>query len=279
VSDQMSADRVRPSAVTISSYLLYLAALLQVIYAICQFAVLGTVQRVFEDAFAGTEAESVAGFSAIIAGVLPAVFFVLLAAALAILAVYNNRGRNGSRITTWVLGGLLLCCSGVSLAGSAIGSSFNFGSGSSDPDVPDQAEIQRRLNDELPGWFNPVSLTISVVTLLALLGALILLALPASNAFFRKRPAGWEPPVPGAAYPGYPSYPQSGGEPGYPPTTGSPYQPGEPPLPPPPGATPPGQPPPGGAPPPPPPGGAPPPPPPGGAPPPPPGGAPPPVDR
>lgn len=247
MSDLTSAERARPSTVTISSYLLYFVALLQLIGALTAFAVVGTYRRVFNDAFAGTEAEGAGNTIATISLVIPVVFGVLLAAGLTILAVFNNRGRNGSRITTWIVGGILFCCSGFGLLGNALGGAMDFGSGSSDPNVPDQQEIQRRLNDELPGWFNPVTITLAVLTVLALLGALILLALPASNAFFRKQPAGWEPPVPGSEYPGYPS----SGTPPYP--GSSPYQPGEPPLPPPPGSTPPPPPPPGGAPPPPPP--------------------------
>jgi hypothetical protein len=231
VSDLTSADRVRPSTVTISSYLLYFVALLQLIGALTTFAIVGTYQRVFNEAFEGTEAEGAGSTIAVISLVVPVVLGVLLAVGLIVLATFNNRGRNGSRITTWVIGGILLCCSGFGVLGSAFSSSMNFGSGTSDPNVPDSAEIQRRLEDELPGWFNPVSITLSVLTVLALLGAIILLALPASNAFFRKQPAGWEPPVPGSAYPGYPQ------EPGYPPSS-TPYQPGEPPLPPPPGSGP-----------------------------------------
>ena len=237
MSDLTSAERARPSTVTISSYLLYLVALLQVIGALVAFAIVGTYRKVFNEAFAGTEAEGAGNTIATVSLVIPVVLGVLLAAGLTVLAVFNNRGRNGSRITTWIVGGILFCCSGFGLLGSALGSTFDFGSGSTDPNVPDQAEIQRRLNDELPGWYGPVTITMAVLTVLALLGALILLALPASNAFFRKQPAGWEPPVPGSAYPGYPST-------GTPPYPTSPYQPGEPPLPPPPGSTPPGGPPP-----------------------------------
>ena len=44
-----------------------------------------------------------------------------------------------------------------------------------------------------------------MLSLLALLAALILLALPKANEFFRKPTAGWEPPVPGASYPAVPA--------------------------------------------------------------------------
>jgi hypothetical protein len=233
VSDLTPVDRVRPSTVTISSYLLYFVAILQLISMITVFAVLNDYRRVYEEAFEGTEAEGMGGTIGAISLVAIGVIGVLVAAVLVILATFNNRGRNGSRITTWILGGIWFCCSGFGLLSNALGSSMNFGS-SSDPNVPDQEEITRRLEEVLPGWFTPVSIIIGVLTVLALLAALVLLALPASNAFFRKQPAGWEPPVPGSAYPQVPGYPTS------------PYQPGEPPLPPPPpGGNPPAGPPPG----------------------------------
>jgi hypothetical protein len=163
--------------------------------------------------------------------VIVSVVGLLFAIAFVVLAIFNNRGKNASRIVTWVLGGISLCCSGVSLAGSAFSSSMNFDSG--DSDVPDASEIQRRLEDALPGWYMPVTITIAVISLLALLVALILLALPPSNAFFRKPAPVWEPPVPGAAYPGYPPVTQAPA-PGAPPAPGtaSPYGPGPEPTPP-----------------------------------------------
>ena len=64
--------------------------------------------------------------------------------------------------------------------------------------------------------------------------ALILLALPGSNEWFKPRSATWEPPTPG--YPVMPgsSYPTSP----YPTSQYPPHQGGEPPLPPPPTAPP-----------------------------------------
>src|SRR6185436_7231411 len=88
--------------------------------------------------------------------------------------------------------------------------------------APSQSEIQSRLNDALPSWYQPVTMTVTVIILIAILATIILLALPASNAFFRKQPAaqGWDPSVP------YPTYPPAG-QPGYPPV-GQPGYPGQP---------------------------------------------------
>lgn len=230
----------RPGTVTISSYLLYLYAALGVIGAIIGLSVMGTITDVYREAYEGTSAEGTEAFvtgTTIVVGVIS----VLFAAAFVVLAIFNNRGKNPSRIVTWVLGGISLCCSGTSLASSALTGSMNFDTGQND--VPDASEIQRRLEDALPGWYTPVSITLAVISLLALLAALILLALPPSNEFFRKPAPAWEPPLPGAAYPAYPPVQQgtAAPAPGVPPAPGAPPAPGQAPPPaqtPPPGQTP-----------------------------------------
>jgi hypothetical protein len=229
------AAPARPSTVTISSYLLYLYAALGLIGVVIGLSVIGTTSDVYREAYEGTSAEGAEAFvtvTSIIVGVVGLIFAI----AFVVLAIFNNRGKNASRIVTWVLGGISLCCSGVSLAGSALSGSMNLDSGQND--VPDSAEIQRRLEDALPGWYTPVSITIAVISLLALLMALILLALPPSNEFFRKPAPAWEPPVPGAAYPAYPAYPPATAAPapGVPPAPGTVAAP--PPAAPPPAAPP-----------------------------------------
>ncbi|MEH1014880.1 hypothetical protein V6U90_17435 [Micromonospora sp. CPCC 206060] len=210
---------------TVSSYLLILFALLQVLGLIVTLSVLGRMQDVYRDAFAGTSMEGAETITTF-AGIGAAVIGLLFAIGFVVLAVLNNRGKNASRIVTWVVGGIALCCTGFSLVGTAIGNSMG---GQTSGDVPSQDEINRRLEAALPSWYEPVSTLLTVLSLLSLLVALILLALPASNEFFRKPQQVWEPPVPGATYPGYPphgapGYPQSG-EPGYPQTPGQPGYP------------------------------------------------------
>jgi hypothetical protein len=193
--------------VTISSYLLYATALCQLASLVITLAYLGTQQRVLRQA-GGATAD--AATTNAIATVVALVVGLLIVAALVVLAVLNMRGRNAARITTWVLGGLSLCCVGAGSAATALLSSVDTtGSGTVSP-----AELQRRVDAALPAWYGPVTNTLAVLSGLALLGALILLALPPSNAFFRKpAPAGWTPtpPYPGQPYPGQPypgqSYP------------------------------------------------------------------------
>lgn len=219
------AANARPSTVTISSYLLYAVAAILVISGLLSLTTLGDTTDVYRDAYAGTAAEGTEGI--VVAGiVVVVVVYVLLALGLVTLAVLNNRGKNVARIITWVVGGLGVCCVGFGLIGSAASSSF--GAPATTGDMPDPNEVQQRLNDALPGWYTPLSTTLGVLALLALLGALILLALPASNAFFRRpQNAGFEPPLPGSSYPGYPNTPGSS-DPGYPQGPGHPQGPGYP---------------------------------------------------
>jgi hypothetical protein len=218
------ASRVRPATVTISSYLLLVVAGVTLITAVISLSTIGTVTKVYRDAYRGSQLEGVETI-AIVSSVAGAVVNVLFAVGLVVLALLNNRGRNPSRIVTWVVGGLSLCCTSVALGGTAVSGSFTMSSGGSGG--PDPAELQRRLQAALPGWYMPVNLTLSALSLVVMIVALILLALPASNEFFRKAPPGWSA---GPTYPAYPtaSYPPPAGPaPDAGPVEGLPAHPGQ----------------------------------------------------
>jgi hypothetical protein len=214
----------RPATVTVSSYLLWVTAAIALLDTILTLSVVGRMTDAYRDVYAGTAAE---GSEAVIVAVsvVGVVINILFAAGLAILAIFNNRGRQGARVTTWVLGGISLCCSGLGLAGTALTSSMNFDSGSTGG--PSASEVERRLSEALPSWYEPVSTTLAVLSLLTILAAMILLALPASHPFFRRpAAAGWDPsmpyPYPPAGTPAagqqYPPYPG----PGFPPSPPAP---------------------------------------------------------
>jgi hypothetical protein len=198
---QPPAPRTRPTTVTVSSYLLYLTAAVSLITAVLSFSEVGAIAEVYRDAYAGTSGE---GAEAVIVAtsVIGAVVNIIFAAGLAVLAVFNNRGRQWARITTWVIGGISLCCSGLGVAGTALTGSMNFDTGNG----PSARQVEQRLAEALPSWYTPATVVLSVVALLAILGAIILLALPASNAYFRPAQAAWDPSMP-YPYPGPPQYP------------------------------------------------------------------------
>jgi hypothetical protein len=214
------APRKRPTTVTTSSYLLYATAALSLIGSLISLTAVGTTSDVYKAVYEGTPAQGTEGVI-VIALVAGLVINLLFAAGLAILAIFNNRGRQGARITTWALGGVALCCSGIGLAGTAATSTLQ---SSGTAGMPSQRELQDRLNAALPSWYEATTRTLSVLMLLALLAALILLALPASNAYFRAmKQGGWDPSMPYPIYPGQQPYP---GQP-YPGQPGQPY-PGQP---------------------------------------------------
>lgn len=222
------AQRVRPSTVTISSWLLYLVAAVQVVSAIATFAGIGQIREIYTDAYAGTDMEGVGETTVTIGIIGGSVVALLLAVGLVVLAIFNNKGKNASRITTWVIAGIGVCCTGLGAAGSAFTGSMGSTGGAN---VPDPAEVQERVNEAVP-WLEPSQMITNVIALLALLAVIILLALPPSNDFFRKPAQQWEPPTPGGGYQAYPAYPQA---PGAPPAAAGPGTP-----PPAPGQTPPG---------------------------------------
>lgn len=208
-----AGDKSPPTTVRVSTYLLWLVAAVSLITAVITISVVGRMSDAYRDLYAGTAAE---GSEAVIVGasVIGVVISVLFAAGLVVLAIFNNRGRNGARITTWVIGAISLCCNGFGLAGTALTGSMNLDDGSGGPSA---AEVERRLSEVLPSWYDPATITLAVISLLALLGAMILLALPASNAYFRKPAAGaWDPSLPYPYPGGQPPYPAPGQQPPYP---------------------------------------------------------------
>jgi hypothetical protein len=225
--------RTRPTVVTVAVWLLFLVAALQLISVVIELSQAGTIADATEAAYRGTGDEDTMRTGAIVGAVAGAAVSAVLAIAYLVLAIFNNRGKNPARITTWVLAGLGVCCGTIGVVVGAASGTFNVGGG--DNNGPDPADVRRQVNDALPSWYSPLTIALGVIVLLALLAVIILLALPPANEFFRKPQPVWQPP----AYPQAGGYPQPGGYPApgtfYPPPA-APPAPGIPPPPPPPGA-------------------------------------------
>ncbi|QOC95058.1 hypothetical protein D0Q02_11820 [Micromonospora craniellae] len=214
---------------TISTYLLLLFAVCQLISVIVSLTTIGTVREVMDEAYSGSTVEGAEslGNLTVVMTVATAIFLLVVALALFGLGLLNLRGKNGARIATWIVGGIMFCCTGFSLL-SGLASGMSMPGGETSGDMPSAEEIQRRLEEALPGWVTPVSLLLGVISLIALLAALILLALPKANEFFRKPTQQWEPPMPGGSYPNQPGYPPAPGYPGGGPSAPPPGAPGQP---------------------------------------------------
>jgi hypothetical protein len=190
--------RARPATVTASSWLLFFVAALYVATFVGIIATMSTVMDIYRDIYAGTDLEGTEGIVAASSVVVGAVWLVI-AIGVVVLAVLNNKGKNASRIVTWVLGGLALCCSGALLALEGLLTDMQ----APDVDGPDPAAVQRALDAALPDWYNTLGWVTSIGSILALIAALVLLALPASNEFFRapRQPPYEPPPYPQPPYP------------------------------------------------------------------------------
>lgn len=200
VPDQPPA-RQRPTVVTISSALLFLVAAIYALGFLILLPQIGAVSDAYEEVYAGTDfegSETIGTIAFVGAGAIT----LLLAGGLAVLAIFNNRGKNPSRIVTWVVGGVLLCCLGIGLAAQGVMSGIEVDSGSG----PTQSEVENALTNALPSWYGTWEVLSTVISVLSLIGAIVLLLLPASNEFFRKPPEVFEPPQ----YPPPPPPPPAG---------------------------------------------------------------------
>jgi hypothetical protein len=195
---QPPAAPSRPSTVTAAGFAMYALAFLQIASVPLAIAVVGPTKDAMREAL-GTSSEADAMVTATNIGV-----YIGIALALAftvgwvVLALLDLRGKQVARIITWVLSGLFLCCVGFSLLGSAASLG---GGGSGTINGVSQADLRQRVLDAQPSYYRPLSLVSYALEAVLVLAVIILLALPASNAFFRKRPADvWEPPLPGTPY-------------------------------------------------------------------------------
>jgi len=204
----VGADRRRPAVVTAAGYLLYVVAGLQAAGTVVGIVTAPGVLDTLDARYATDPDHDVVMTAAKLSLGISIGINVLLTAVLFVLAIFNLRGRNGMRVTTWVIGGLGALCLGCATVGSVTGSAYQ-------QNATGSHAAKINVNDVLPRWAEATSLTLGIASLLGLAVAIILLAMPASNDFFRKPRMGLD-----MGYPGYPPlgvYPTSGVRPPDPP--------------------------------------------------------------
>lgn len=248
--------RPRPAVVTAAAALMLLVTFLSVVSAILSLLVADDIRDavITELDNQGVDQVVVDSMSGIftIVTVVSLGFAGLIAATLAVLSIFVLRGANPARITTWVVSGLFLLCGICQLAFQATG---QYTASGEDMEVDAEA-INRAAELATPGWYTPLQISIIGLELVSFVAIIVLLALPAANAFFAKPVPQWHPPAEyggpyppsGPTMPGgpMPTTPMSGGPmPGGPmPTPPAmpgqpPYGPPQPPVPPPSGDAPP----------------------------------------
>ena len=139
-----------------------------------------------------------------------------------VLALFVSRGNRSARIITWVLGGLgVLCMACVQFASAVAPTVMTSAAGSGDEQLQTFSDYYKVVADHTPGWQVALSTALGILSLVALILVIILLAVPSANEYFRREQQLWVPPtVPsGAGFPQYPP-PATPQNPPYPPTPG-----------------------------------------------------------
>ncbi|MFG1927652.1 hypothetical protein [Cryptosporangium sp. NPDC048952] len=159
----------RPTTVTAAAGLLVGEAVLLLISVVYGLINRDTVQDAV-DKYLDAQNVSTTGTagSGTFGSVISTVFSLLFAAAFIGLALGVLRGANVARIISWVVSGLALCCVSVGTAGTAL-----------------------LYTDYLPGSYLTITYLLTFIELVGFIGIIVLLALPASNAYFRKPVAGF----------------------------------------------------------------------------------------
>lgn len=204
--------RTRPAVVGAAVALLYAIAGLLLVNAIIGAINNGNMKAAMDEVYSGVEGGDTA-VSVVSASLwVSVVLNVLLAVGFVILAIFDGKGKQGARVTTWVFAGIgALCCGCGSLANGLTSNLNNMvDSQGTKTNAPTASEVQAVVDAHVPSWYGPVSTTIAILLALACIAVIVLLALPAANPFFRKEPEVWLPPTAWT--------PEQGGTPGYPAT-------------------------------------------------------------
>jgi hypothetical protein len=195
--------KARPTVVNVAVYLMWGVVAAQVVGLILSYLPNEQLDRAVDEFMAAhPDYPDSSGFESLITIPISLVIIV----GLGVLAVFVGKGNQAARVTTWVLSGLgVLCIGCLSILAAAAPTLLNSAGDSA------EAQLQREYFDMLmantPGWLAFLITALNVLVLLALIGVIILLALPAANDYFRKQQETWVPPsdLTGG---GWPSSPQ-----------------------------------------------------------------------
>ncbi len=150
-----TAPKLRPSTVTIASYLIYANAATATVEVL--------IKAVFHNDLRPPGAPPVPADAATVGTILG----LSIAAGIAALGYRCAKGGRVARIVTWIVLGVMLCAgtlASTAIVGGALGGTLSY----------------------LPSWYLVTTATIQAIYLLTAIPTVILLALPASNAYFRK---------------------------------------------------------------------------------------------
>ncbi|GIJ22255.1 hypothetical protein [Micromonospora lutea] len=209
----------RPAAVMLAVATLAVMALGALVFAMIGLASIdGTVDRFRSTAGAEADPGQVDAVVGLLRAsvVVSAVLSIFAGLLLVVLTLGLAARLPAARVATWVVAGLgVFCgCGGLVtlIVQRAVPLEFRDNLGT--------AELLALVSDAHPAWWIPLTAALSIAQVLGYLVVAVLLALPAANAWFRRRPAPQRP-----ASPHQPSTPPFGH-----PSAAPPYQPPTPPY-------------------------------------------------
>ena len=198
----LAPEARRPASVTAAAVIMMVGALFGLINGIATLAAASTVAEDFRRRGVATGAppQTVRDLSdGVRAGLLAnGAAAVVLAAIIGLLAIWVLRGSNVARILTWIVLAAGCCCGGCG-AGATFGT---LREGNVDLKVENVSDATARalgqaLQDSLPSWLTLSTGGLGCLQVLLYLVVAGLLALPASNAYFRRPALAWQPPEAG----------------------------------------------------------------------------------
>jgi len=210
-----SPARTRPAVVSAAVFSLFAVAALEVVSVVLALLYAGKIAEGTKKALAGSGQSSSNNPGLAVGSSAAVIFGFIIIVIVVVLGYLVARGNQVGRILTWVLGGLVLCCSVFGLGATLFASAFWDAARQQDKTLPTWDAYQAMVYSEVPSWYQPVSTVLGVLMIIAIPLPIILLALPPAHPYFRKQQAQWEPPVPGGGFPGQP-----GQAPGFPPPSG-----------------------------------------------------------
>ncbi len=171
----------RPAPVTAARALLALVAVLPLLSALLGLVVLDELRRAYIASFGGVRGADEAG-GAVVGGVLAC---TLVLVAYAVPALLLGRPRNWVRVVVWVLTPVGVGCLAPGVfGGSSVSLPRWLSPGGS------SSEVTSSIAELTPGWYVPVTVSLAGLAVLGVVGAAVLLAVPASSAYFRGVRAG-----------------------------------------------------------------------------------------
>jgi hypothetical protein len=195
-----SPARHRPTIVTAAVFLMALAAAAYLADAIALVAGAGEYpSRVAEAAGgAGVNGPGPGFVSGMARGLsmITIAITTIAAVAIAVLAMLVARGSFAARIVTWSVIGFTVLCDFCGLGSAGAGFSGVVYVNTYSTDSSGTHSFSQRLPQGYPDWYQPLSLSLAIFAVLALIAACVFLALPPANAYFRRAPRMAMPPQP-----------------------------------------------------------------------------------